>query len=187
MREVGGGVNVLPLPLDESPPCRPRPHPETGERICRRCRWGDTPRDARRMTGGCTAPTAIFREPAVLRRLPRWWISRSRPDRCGEGGGAVETVFQYGTTLHVGYRVPIVAPGASGLRPASPERNNDDDGLVPVVVQRPILYSASAILNDRARNNDDNGLVPVVVQRPVNEDDNININRHRRHPILLQI
>ena len=87
MREVGGGVNVLPLPLDESPPCRPRPHPETGERICRRCRWGDTPRDARRMTGGCTAPTAIFREPAVLRRLPRWWISRSRPDRCGEGGG----------------------------------------------------------------------------------------------------
>jgi hypothetical protein len=64
----------------------------------------------------------------------------------------LEVVFEYGTTLHVRYPATIVAPGASGLRWASPARNNNDNGLVPVVVQQPVLYSASAILNDAADN-----------------------------------
>ncbi len=62
----------------------------------------------------------------------------------------MEVVFKYGTTLHVRYPATIIAPGASGLRQASLARNNNDNGLVPVVMQQPVLYSASAILNNMA-------------------------------------
>ena len=51
----------------------------------------------------------------------------------------VEVVFEYGTTLHVWYWALIVVPGELSLRPASPLRNNDDDGLVTVVLQWLIL------------------------------------------------
>ena len=65
-------------------------------------------------------------------------------------GGTLEVVFKYGTTLHMRYPAPIVASGASGLRLASPAMNDEDNGLVPVVVQQPVLYSASAILDNPA-------------------------------------
>ena len=68
------------------------------------------------------------------------------------GGETLEVVFEYGTTLHVRYPATIVAPGASSLRRASPARNNNDNRLVPVVMQQPVLYSASAILDNVANN-----------------------------------
>ena len=66
----------------------------------------------------------------------------------------MEIVIEYGTTLHVRYPAPIVASSASGGGPASPARYDDDNGLVPVVVQQPILYSAYASLNDDVGSDD---------------------------------
>ena len=53
--------------------------------------------------------------------------------------------------LHVLYPTPIVSLSASGWGSASPVRNKDD-GLIPVVVQQPILYLASASLDDTGDN-----------------------------------
>jgi len=68
-----------------------------------------------------------------------------------EGGGTLEIVVEYGMMLHVQYPAPIVASStASGGGPASLVRNNGN-GLVPVAVQHPSLYSASVILDNAGK------------------------------------
>jgi hypothetical protein len=86
---------------------------------------------------------------ALLNPPPQWRDGNGALLPRG-GGGTLEVVFKYGTTLHMRYPTPIVAPGALGLRLVSPAMNNEDNGLVPVVPQQPVLYSASAILDNPA-------------------------------------
>jgi hypothetical protein len=60
------------------------------------------------------------------------------------GGGTLEIVVEFGITLNVRYPAPIItSSAASGRGAASPARNNND-GLVPIVMQQPVLFSASA-------------------------------------------
>jgi hypothetical protein len=54
--------------------------------------------------------------------------------------------------LHMRCPAPIIASRALDMWGASPTRNNDD-GLVPIVIQQPVLYLASASL-DNARNSE---------------------------------
>ena len=62
--------------------------------------------------------------------------------------GTLEIFVEYSTMLNVQYLPPIVTlSAASGGGPASPARNNKD-GLVPVIMQQPVLYSVSASLDD---------------------------------------
>ena len=84
--------------------------------------------------------------------------------------------------LHVQYPTPIVSLSALGWGSASPVRNKDD-GLIPVVLQQPILHLASASLDDtgddeyvlRMDNVGDDrttmtitsSCCPIVLQRPL--------------------
>ena len=64
------------------------------------------------------------------------------------GGGTLEIVIKCGTRHNMQYPVPIVASSAAlGGGAASPARNNGN-GLVPVVMQQPVLYLASASLDN---------------------------------------
>jgi len=68
------------------------------------------------------------------------------------GGGNLKINVKCGITLNVQYPPPIVASSAALVGgPASLARNNNDD-LISDVMQLPVLYSASASLDDTGDN-----------------------------------